>query len=113
MFHASGWTFPWAITFAAAAQVGSSLPCPAHRIPGLSDCFMFSVANSAFHHTEGLPPICVVPPHLEPPHQLWRDALLRGADGPGESASVFSSSRGLVFRGVLVLFAGDNGGAWC
>ena len=21
MFHASGWTFPWAITFAAAAQV--------------------------------------------------------------------------------------------
>ncbi len=25
MFHASGWTFPWAVTFAAAAQVGPRL----------------------------------------------------------------------------------------
>lgn len=23
MFHAAGWTFPWAITFSFAAQVGS------------------------------------------------------------------------------------------
>lgn len=25
MFHASGWTFPWSITFAAAAQVSALL----------------------------------------------------------------------------------------
>ena len=104
MFHASGWTFPWAITFAAAAQVGSR-PCPPRHNVGFTDCFNISLANPAFHNMEGLPPICVVSSDLEPPHQLRRDALLWGANSTGPSASSFAD---LVVRACLP-FLHDKG----
>ena len=109
MFHASGWTFPWAITFAAAAQVGSSL-CPSHRNVGLTGCFTPSLANPAFHSFEGLPQICVVPAHLEPPHQLRRDALLRGADSTGPSASSLAD---LAVRALLLFWNGKSADTEC
>lgn len=69
MFHAAGWTFPWANVFAFATQV-----CTARYIRRTPSYISILVDYITY---------CGLHPHLEPPPSVWGNTLLWCANSPG------------------------------
>lgn len=87
MFHACGWTYPWAITFAFGAQVSSCSLVITH----VAD--LISLKDHAAD--------CGPQSHLGPSSYLWSNSLLCGSNCPSALYQAIISARNSTFEPML------------